>query len=418
MTFSEESCKTWRNVYYKIADAIASQNPGERPFIIANENRTGTGRIGRYYTIFPDFQDFLKRRGRFPHCHELLVNHEKQADEMIGGRLVFDFDIKMDYSLPKAFKRHIEDLIIKVIEDNFHDVDVSLFEFVWSSSANPSKHSKHLTVKNLYFADWMELSRIFYKLFADAWDQAYDWISSEKLVDLQIIRRNGSLRMVGSSKIGGYQLIMDDNKFSLQDSLIRIYDDSEEQIVSLDNLNYNVLEREFTMFSDDDESPKSSPRTRSFPSTKPAFESKVYDSAFELFQELDRRSFRRGKISGKILGLQRVRAAKCLLSGSLHEHENAYLIISEHYNKIVNPFDDEKPTIIGYTIRFGCHRNCNQSQKTLKIGTMNLDLKHKLTIEKEPKIEILKSDPGASFKGSRRKSASKKKRIPGIYDVI
>lgn len=203
--------------YFSIEDAIKAPINSRTVFIIANERITKTGHIGRYYTIFPTFKEFLKNREKYKHCHEILVDHNNNKPNP-SGRLVFDFDIKTndeenslknEIVVPKNFKKQIENIIIDVIESYFNGVDVNKIEFIWSTSQNPKKISKHLTVKNLYFDDWINMSKIFYQLFCILWDNTYLWIKSDKLIDFQIVRNRGSLRMVGSSKIGGNPLIFD-----------------------------------------------------------------------------------------------------------------------------------------------------------------------------------------------------------------
>src|SRR5579872_4392793 len=229
--------------YYTMEEAMKAPIISTSAFIIANERTNKNGCIGRYYTVFPHFRDFLHNRERFPHCHEILIDH-CNAEPNVGGRLVFDFDLPKGLMIPPDFKSQIEDTIYSVIDFYFHDIDENKLEFVWSTSENPNKFSKHLTVKNLYFDDWLKLSDVFYKLFSIEWDKNYEWIGSDKLIDVQIVRLHASLRMVGSSKIGGYILKLDCEKYNLIDALIRIYQKRAraiEQTVSMENLNEYVM---------------------------------------------------------------------------------------------------------------------------------------------------------------------------------
>nr|URM62083.1 DNA primase small subunit [Mimivirus sp.] len=210
--------------FYKLDDAINSKINSNTVFILANERIAKDGNIGRYYVVFPSFKLFLKNREKYPNCHEIFVNHINNKIDQ-AGRLVFDFDIKYEQNIkiPKNFKQQIQDTIYNVVTNYYNHVNPEILEFVWSSSQNPKKLSKHLTVKNMYFDNWIIMSKIFYKLFCSEWDRKYLWISSSKLIDFQIVRNKASLRMVGSTKIDGTPLVFDDNIYSLSDSLIRIY---------------------------------------------------------------------------------------------------------------------------------------------------------------------------------------------------
>src|ERR1700691_5772896 len=98
---------------YTIDEAIEAPINTKTAFIIANERITKSKRIGRYYTIFPTFKEFLENRTKFKHCHELLVDH-KNARSNIAGRLVFDFDFKK-IKVPKKFTKQIENTMLEVI---------------------------------------------------------------------------------------------------------------------------------------------------------------------------------------------------------------------------------------------------------------------------------------------------------------
>jgi hypothetical protein len=65
-----------------------------------------------------------------------------------------------------------------------------------------------------------------------------------------------------------------------------------------------------------------------------------------------------GKINGKVLSLLRIKASKCLISGRLHEQENAYIIINK------GDYD--------YSVNFGCYRKCFD-KKIIYIGSITID---------------------------------------------
>lgn len=356
--------------YYTIEDAINSPIKSKTVFIIANEKITKSEHIGRYYTVFPSFKEFLKNREKYKHCHEILVDHKNNKINP-AGRLVFDFDIKNDNSeknifVPKNFKDQIENTVIEVIERFFKGVDINKFEFIWSTSLNPKKISKHLTVKNIYFDDWVTMSKIFYELFCIVWNETYDWTKSDKLIDSQIVRNRGSLRMVGSTKINGYPLIFDNDDHKLTDSLIRIYFKTQrelEQLITNKNINKGVFENVLCENNDNMMEISNSTFTHiiNFQSKKiekPAFDKKVFCKAHEIYNIIKPNVFKIGKINGNILSLTRIKSSKCLMSGKIHEHENAFLIINKYEHE--------------YYVMFGCYRFCHP-KKIVYIGSITID---------------------------------------------
>jgi len=242
--------------FYSLYDACDSETTAEAPYIIADERVTKSGELGRCFIVFDSFNKFLESREAHPHCHEILVLHKKIKSKYTKhGRLVFDFDIKKklynDKFVPSTFKSDVENVIISVIEMYYYDIQLSSLEFVWSTSKYENKFSKHLTIKNLCFEDWIEMSKVFYKLFVSVWDAEQFWIRGSELVDMQIVRKSASLRMVGSSKIGGSVLTFDNEKYTLIDSLIRppynLLIDEGEQFVTNDNYSksiYDILQTE------------------------------------------------------------------------------------------------------------------------------------------------------------------------------
>lgn len=387
--------------YSTLTDAMNCEMSSTNVFIIANECRKADGSIGRYYSVFESINIFLKYRNRYPNCHEILVDHVNNEPN-IAGRLVFDFDISLDYELPNNFKDIVEDCIFEVITYYFNDIDANLFEYVWSSSANPLKCSKHLTVKNLYFDNWIVMSKIFYKLFAKHWDNCHDWIESDKLVDFQIIRKHASLRMVGSSKLDGHILTFDDetkisNKTNsesdqtssninvsipkLVDSFIRIYDGKIEQIVTKSHINMDAINQLIDYIAIQSESggpilnlDELKQNACCYTITdknnaEPIYPQSVYDNAMYIFNLMNPNKFKISKIRGKKINLVQKTKSKCIICNRKHEHENGYLYI--------------KLFELNYTIYYGCYRVTDHWKYCVKIGTFTLigDTIHKYSIQ-------------------------------------
>jgi len=350
---------------YNINDAINYPTSKSNVFIIANEMMKIDGTKGRFFYVFPSFEKFLEDREKYPHCHEILVDHVNKTPDPTG-RLVFDFDIPDKSIVPfKKFKKQIEESIIEVVETYFKKVDIELLEFVWSTSENDHKFSKHLTVKNLLFDDWIRMSKIFYKLFSLIWDSKYDWIESGNLVDMQIVRCRGSLRMVGSSKIGGSVLELDDpDVYDLEDSLIRIYrEELEEQIVTINNLKKGVLKNVI---------PEEEPKVKKLIASSYEcydsidFPEEIYQIAYQFVNGIYPGIFTMGKSKHSRLNLIRAKKFKCPISSRIHHAENAYVNIYQR--------DDY------YFVNYGCYRNCccdssdkfcNCAKKTINLGKFN-----------------------------------------------
>ena len=116
--------------YYTLDEIINFKTSSKTVFIIANEKRRTNGNIGRFFTAFPSFKQFLNQRSIYKHCHEIFINHVNNSPN-IKGRLVFDFDIK-DCEVPSDFKDQIEDTVYEVVQRYFQGIDAEKFDYVWS----------------------------------------------------------------------------------------------------------------------------------------------------------------------------------------------------------------------------------------------------------------------------------------------
>jgi len=343
------------NEFFNLEDAMnCKMKKTHEPFIIAHERLKRDKTTGRSFFVFKSFEKFLKHREEFPHSHEILATHSSLY-ERHDGRLVFDFDVDPTNvtQLEKRFKREVEGIIWSVIEENYHDLDLGIIEFVWSTSKKKDKFSKHLTVKNFCFNNWIIGSKIFYRLFKEKWIELLDdWISVEKVLDSQIIRKNGTLRMVGSKKLNGKRLKLDNPNHDFLDSLIRPYIDiDKEQYVGSSNM-IPSLRREYLKMKHPEKNGgftvSSKPSMMHLP---PLYTDEVYEKAFSMVKEKIPGVFKIRKMVHNRLELLRIQPAKCLISQCVHESENAYVVILKD--------------IYGYKFRFGCYRNCGNVKTIL-----------------------------------------------------
>lgn len=178
----------------------------------------------------------------------------------------------------------------------------------------------------------------FYKLMKLEWNSYIEWCEMDDLVDEQPIRKNGNLRMAGSSKIGGSILKIDNpDDFNLEDTLIRIYDKNklkEEQIITEEQLNYNLsIEDNFTKngkYNPDIDIPKGD-----------------FMIAFKLINKLYPDIFQPGKISGPYLTLTRIKSSICPFSNRIHDSVDSYIELKDNiiifgcYRKCATPFTRE-----------------------------------------------------------------------------
>lgn len=348
--------------FYRLHDAIESKINSTNVFILSNEQIKKDGQVGRKYTVFPNFESFFKMRNKFKYCHEIIVDHKNNMPN-IAGRLVFDFDIKYDNDVivPKNFKNQIEKCIIDTINTFYIDINTDILKFVWSSCENTHKLSKHLTVKNMCFETWIPMIKTFYHLFSLLWDKEYDWIKSNKLIDFQIARKNGSLRMIGSKKIGGNLLKFDNDIFSLMDSLIRIYSENDklnEQIVTNNNINLVKQNKVFENIPEKSEHVNTKTAKIFDNITEPKYDIQIYNKAFQMCNIILPGIFKINKISGNKMDISRIKKHKCLMSDRVHDNENSFIMV-------------QKVGLI-YQVRFGCYRYCNPKYKTYHIGNISV----------------------------------------------
>jgi hypothetical protein len=334
------------------------------------------------------------------------------------GRLVFDFDFtEMWYGIgfvPRNFQSTIENLVCGTFSRYYEGVDLSRLVFVWLISDVEKKWSKHLIVKNAHFCDdWKEQSLIFYNLLLALYEEVNPWpephgLKVDQLIDIQVARGNATMRMMGSSKLGGKTLRLDsppeekkitidlssgeesedtikrrlegssgcsndeqsdssedtikrrleekpteekDSPFTFYDTLIQLYRREEattEQNIRQSQLRRKILDEMFYTYDKEknEDVPKQIPNKFYRKACKHAMidltkyehddrslESAEVQKAFATFEDHMCREMKVGKqaifrfkgCKGCLISLERVSSAPCLLSGKVHDNENAFL---------------------------------------------------------------------------------------------
>ena len=367
------------------------------PFIVAHECRdeyydrtTKEIRIRtREWLAFDDVNHFLSKRNMFPHSHEVMINrYGENKYAKLQGRLVFDFDFEEDkyrYGTKKGefvhpgFEKTIEKLIIQVFKIYYIDINLDILKFIWLISDTEKKWSKHLIVKNTLFCeDWKVQIQTFYQLMLSEAKQVknehgnvlIDYLGPiDNLFDYQIARNNATMRMCGSSKIGGKTLKVDKEytktEISFTDTLIQQFnpeDVDKEQEIRINQLRKDILEKIFQnpekMLNDPYLAEACNLAELDLTKGNNEYESddlsremvNKYMKAFNIywcafFEVQEQIAFRVKSVSGHLIILERIRPHKCLISEREHENENAFLTVSGNY---------------GY---FHCYRKCKTDEE-------------------------------------------------------
>uniref|UniRef100_A0A6C0CH55 Uncharacterized protein n=1 Tax=viral metagenome TaxID=1070528 RepID=A0A6C0CH55_9ZZZZ len=354
------------------------------PFLIAHEcndvflNReTNQQEIRkREYYAFDSIDVFIRERINYPHAHEVIWDRLTPGKQQ--GRLVFDFDFTTFWYginfVPNNFLSTIETLVCETFKRYYDGIDLSRLIFIWLISDVEKKWSKHLIVKNAHFCDdWKEQSLVFYNLFLALYEEVNPWpeehnLKTKELIDIQVARGNATMRMMGSSKLGGKTLLFESafswreelvrtehkDTITFYDTLIQLYrreDVTNEQNIRQCQLRKKILDEMFFTFDPktNEDVPKMIPNkfyreackhamidlTR-FEKDDTVLEAAAVQKAFATFEnhicremKLSKQTIFRFKgCKGCLISLERVSPAPCLLSGKVHDNENAFLRVT------------------------------------------------------------------------------------------
>lgn len=345
------------------------------PFVIAHEVRqsykdsTGQEQLRtRVFYAFDSLQDFESCRNDYPNAHEVIWN--RYSSDKQQGRLIFDFDFDTPWAgvkpnfVPKDFENRIQEVIVSTFLKFYTNVDTSKFVWVWLVSDTQDKWSKHLVVKNAFFShDWKSQMVIFYNLFLSMASRSghFPITPFEKLIDAQVARSAATMRMCGSSKIGGKVLRLESpTNATFEDTLVQLHSYKtikNEQNITESQLRKDVLSQLFF------ESPEEVMKDRFLKAgceksyvdlssyyknedfivsqeiAREAFE--AFESQYcEHFNVMKQDVFALGSASSQYIVLKRLKSAPCMISGKVHDAENACLIVNNN------------------SIQFYCRRDC------------------------------------------------------------
>jgi hypothetical protein len=351
--------------YYNLNAATKHRTrSGLIPFVIAHEVRevykdsSGCEQLRtRVYYAFDSIQEFERVRKDFPNAHEVIWN--RYTSDKQQGRLIFDFDFDEPWAgvkpnfVPKDFEKRIQEVVVSTFTKFYSGVDTSKFVWVWLVSDTEDKWSKHLVVKNAFFShDWKAQMVIFYNLFLSVASRSghFSITPFEKLIDAQVARNAATMRMCGSSKIGGKVLRLESPAdASFEDTLIQLHTYKTikaEQNITEAQLRKDVLSQLF--FDKPEEVMKDrflkAGCEKCYIDLSSYYESssdiivtqELAMEAFEAFEAqycetfgvLKQDVFALGPASSQYVVLKRLRSAPCMISGKVHDAEHACLIVN------------------------------------------------------------------------------------------
>lgn len=373
--------------YYNLDSALQHKSISNLfPFIIAHEcndkywdEKSASYKIRtREFYGFDSFESFLSQRNLFPYSHEVMFN--RYGDDKyvkLQGRLIFDFDITEKRYLYNSdnsvfvddnfhvstnsnnltfvdndFHTNIQNIIKEIFTTFYNNIDITKLEFVWLKSDTIKKWSKHLIVKHAYFSyDWVLQSQIFYQLmmFVAANSNKFKYFNNiEDLIDHQVAHNNATMRLYGSSKIGGNHLLFDESvntkEYNVYDTTIQLFHSDSidiEQEISFDAINRTIIEQNII---NQHEHKKYlinvikmlNGNNKNNDQTITIDDEDINDAIIQFdifwckyFNEPIQNTFKFKSSVGNIINLERLIPHECLLSGKIHDNENAFLKYNE-----------------------------------------------------------------------------------------
>jgi hypothetical protein len=277
------------------------------------------------------------------HCHEAIVA-QTYGNSMIKciGKILFDFDVPKSIKMPKYFRYDFFALCLLILRTRYIGVNVDGLEPVWLECDNPKKTSLHLVIKGACFVDWAPMLSHFYKLVGEEMGKnpVWSWIAPDKLVDRQVARQNATMRLPMQSKRGGNPMRMDEPDRNVHDALVMLYRHE-------DKANHqHIVDRDAHGWTEDQVS-----ISKHFPDSVDSIADRVLREAYEAYSISDDKSgqFEVLGFFGRFVDLKRKKPGMCIVSGIIHDGDNAYLFVTPEYD-----------------VYFFCRRKCIFSGKMHK----------------------------------------------------
>lgn len=351
--------------FYSTVEAMRFNSPpyGD-PFILQWEIPNPRDDQERKYVVFDGIAEYLRyfKQGRYTTCHEVILNSNYDPKSEVAGHPAFDLDIKLDKNIqiPDKWQQDLQDDLLYVLKIQYPDADFNLqipdSEWVWISSDNPTKISKHLILRSIVFSMWKSQM----KILIDTLRNMQQKKSSQHIIDCidsSITRNLGSLRLPLNSKkpveIDGhtysYPLHFDNPKHTFLDGIILLHDDTGYISRSSTYLTPSDLHEEYTQ--------KYSIHVEKRISSIEQLDDESEDELVQCFYKLNKRIDTGLQVSGSsggFLQLRRYQPGLCPISRRIHESDGAYM-----FKK-------------GYNIMYGCHRGCRTKIGTIEYKYLNI----------------------------------------------
>lgn len=287
------------------------------------------------FIVFDGVEEYMRHyvKGRYRTCHELFTSINGNA--LMGHP---SFDIDMTGTPPPSWQ---EDLIwdIKMaIETVAPSVPIPDLVPVWMTSKNPSKLSKHLTIRNVALTSWRLQMKAIVRVLKSSPTRSHPMVI--EAIDDGIYRTNGSLRLPLNGKPSDGKivspLVMDDPTHSFLDGLVLIYE-----------ANLHTMEGA-TIIGPSDMRDEYRPVKESHLDDDVEYDGSIVTEAFQFMDKIWGTGLTIGHVGGRFIPLKRERPGQCPISSITHDSDNAYILIRNNGS-----------------IMFGCHRGCKLIGKKL-----------------------------------------------------
>lgn len=316
------------------------------------------------FLSFNSIDNYFEICENFNHCHEIVFPRNLYNYQIVG-RIVIDIDAQNDSMIMKSNSNLIRDIkskfengISKTLKIHY-GIERNKYKFNWLTSENPKKFSKHLIVSGICFHDWVIQLKEFYNLLkCHIRKEIFD------VIDYQLPRNNGSLRLPLNSKLSGNILTFDDYpdmRFPLKESEKEIYcsamifhrhKDIEKMDEIIEFKPKTIKSLSYDIKNNINSNVKNTNDLNITIDIKDNTENILKMTFKKFFGTNNDYGFKCGPYRDGYLRLDRYRPFRCLISNKIHDHENGYLFCINN-----------KPY-------FGCYRHC-KDHKGSKVKSLS-----------------------------------------------
>lgn len=378
MLYTVETKMAWKPSF----DQLRLKHPSyEDPFIVQWEiPNPREGGAARMYGVFDGIGSYISylTKGRYNTCHEVFVSSSFNVSEEFMGRPVFDIDIHLGEGevLPPNWTILLQMDIEYVLGIQYPEVQMSTYlsgytksnPWVWMTSKSIGKISKHLVLGTIAFATWRSQMKLLLAGLKGLKDKKSPDVVIAALDDA-ITRKLGSLRLPMNSKVSNLNapITFDDSTHTFVDGIVMMHSEvrcslSGGKVLTFDDLSPEYQPKYIYV-------PPSLDISHADEGTDmDESEMNRYIAIFEKLNKLYSCNLVVAKVSGSIVHLKRTAPGKCLISGKVHDSDNAYLFTKGSY------------------VYYACHRGCKaqfggNERGCIRITDPSLDIKESIINE-------------------------------------